>query len=204
MRKEKFYDEDYYIRLIQSALIPRGKSEKVNGCSIKKSILAKVEKLREQYGVEVEDLFSVISRHFLEKGIFHKIDQNKATPTTFILHYVLNQLRNIERSCSRGSFENHIKSRDAMSNVTCDLEVLEDKICPEIWAEPVDPESLVLLKELIDQRLLELGAQDLSLLTGQITVEDYCKLTGSTRRSAFRRLSTMRLRVRDLLVAESC
>ena len=203
MRKEKIYDEDYCIRLIQSALTPRGKSEKVNACSIKRSILAKVEKLQEQYGVGVEDLFSEISRHFWDKGIFLKIDQNKAAPTTFILHYVLNQLRNIERSCSRGSFENHRNRRDAMSNVTCDLEVLEDKICPEIWAEPVDPESILVLKELIDQLLSELGAQDLSLLTGQITVEDYCQLTGSTRRSAFKRLAAMRLRARDLLVAES-
>ncbi len=86
MRKEKAYNEDYCIRLIQSALIPRGKSEKVNGCSIKKSNLAKVAKLQEQYGVELDDLFSEISRHFLEKRIFLKIDPNKATPTTFILH----------------------------------------------------------------------------------------------------------------------
>jgi hypothetical protein len=203
MRKEKHYDQDYCIRLIQSALLPRGKNPEINTCSIKLLILAKIEYLQKQYGLDTEDLFSEISRHFLEKKVIHKINPKKAGPTTFILHYVFNQLRNIERSCSHGNFENHRNTRDAMSNVTCDLEVLEDKICPGIWADPVDPESILLLKELVDQLLSELGAQDLSLLTGQISVEDYCQSTGSTRRSAFRRLASMRLRARDLLVADS-
>lgn len=163
----------------------------------------KLQSIQEQYGMTCEDIYSEISFHFVRKRVISKINRDKGCPTTFILHYVFNQLRNIERSCSRGSFENHPKRRDAMSNVTCDLEVLEEKRCPGIWADPVDPETILLLKELVDQLLSELGAQDLSLLTGQISVEDYCQSTGSTRRSAFRKLASMRLRARDLLGADS-
>ena len=203
MRKVINYDENYCIRLIQSALLPNGKNGEINNSSIKKHILEKLQSIQEQYGMTCEDICSEICFHFMQKNVITKINSDKGCPTTFILHYVFNQLRNIERSCSRGNFENPRKKRDAMSKVTCDLEVMEDKIGPKIWAEPVDPESILLFKELIDQLLSELGAQELSLLIGQISMEEYCHSTGSSRRSAFRRLACMRLRVRELLVTGS-
>ena len=205
MRKEKHYDEEYCIRLIQSALLPRRKNEKINGCKVKRQIIAKVETLQEQYGVELEDLFSEISRHFLEKGIYHKIDCEKAGPTTFILHYVLNQLRNIEKSCVRGTFEKAQKNCDAMDLVAFHLEdVQEDRIWIKELADYNDPESLLIAKEAEAALLAELTAHERSLLMGDITVQEYCKLTGYSSRTAYRRLASMRHSVEKLFVADCC
>ena len=53
---------------------------------------------------------------------------------TFILHYVFNQLRNIERSCARGTFKKMHKNCDAKDNIAFRLEDLNDdgKWIPEL------------------------------------------------------------------------
>ena len=45
---------------------------------------------------------------------------------TFILHYVFKQLRNIERSCARGTFKKMHKNWDAMDNIAFRLEDIND------------------------------------------------------------------------------
>jgi hypothetical protein len=87
MRKEKHYDQEYCVGLIRSALLPRGKNPEINACSLKLLILAKVEYLQEQYGLDTEDLFSEISRHFLEKKIIHKINPKNRNSNRKLTHF---------------------------------------------------------------------------------------------------------------------
>ncbi len=204
MRKEKYDDQEYCIRLIQSALLPRGKNPGINACSIKLRIRAKVEYIQEQYGLDIEDLFSEISRHFLEKKIIHKINPEKASPTTFILHYVFNQLRNIERSCTRGTFEKAHKNCDAMDLVAFHLdEVAEDRAWFKELADYNDPESLLIAKETEAELLDGLSVHDRALFMEEITMQEYCNLTGASMSTGYRKLADLRLVVDQHLKVNS-
>jgi len=125
MRKVKYYDENYCIGLIKAALSPNGKNDAVNKCALKDHILKRVAKIKDQYCVAHEDLLSEICFNFLRKSVIRKIDNQKGSPATFILHYVFNELRNIERSCARGTFDKAHKHCDAMDKVAFHLEDLD-------------------------------------------------------------------------------
>lgn len=58
-------------------------------------------------------------RHWCDRYLpkIRKIDNRKGSPATIILHYVFNELRNIERSCARGTFDKAHKNCDAMDRV---------------------------------------------------------------------------------------
>jgi hypothetical protein len=126
MRKVKYYDENYCIGLIKAALSPNGKNDALNKCALKGHILKRVEKLKEEYGLTHEDLLSEICFNFLRKSVIRKIDNQKGSPATFILHYVFNELRNIERSCARGTFDKAHKNCDAMDKVAFHFEDLDN------------------------------------------------------------------------------
>jgi hypothetical protein len=203
MRKVIYYDENYCINLIKSALSPNGKNDGINKCAIKKHILTKLEQIKEIYGVSHEDIYSEICFSFLRKSVITKINNKKGCPATFILHYVFNQLRNIERSCARGTFEKKHKNCDAMYNIAFRLEDLNDdaKWIPEL-TDYEDPESLLIAKETIDQLQDLLGEAELSVLLGDLTMDEYCKITGISRRSFFRRLSRSKRVFEELLCSD--
>jgi len=201
MRKVKYYDEDYCIRLIQSALSPNGKNGEINKSAIKSHILERLESIKEKYGVTHEDLLSEICFHFLSKSIIEKINNQKGCPTTFILHYVFNQLRNIERSFARGTFDKMDKKDDAMDMVAFNLEDLDNDggWIPEL-ADPKDPEVLLMAKQTLAELQDLVGAAELSMLLGEISIEDYCKLSGISRRTGYRRLARSRLLLEEHVV----
>ena len=200
MRKVIFYDENYCISLIKSALSPNGKNDGINKCAIKKHILAKLEQIKEIYGVAHEDIYSDICFNFLRKSVITKINNKKGCPATFILHYVFNQLRNIERSCARGTFEKMHKNCDAMDNIAFRLEDLNDdgKWIPEL-TDYQDPESLLIAKETIDQLQGLLGEAELSVLLGDLPIDEYSKITSISKRSFYKRLSRSKRLFEELL-----
>ena len=168
MRKVKYYDENYCIGLIKSALSPNGKNDAVNKCVLKDHILKRVEKLKNQYSVTHEDLLSEICFNFLRKSVIRKIDNQKGSPATFILHYVFNELRNIQRSCARGTFDKAHKNCDAMDRVAFHFEDLDadGNWIPEL-TDYSDPETLLIARQTLAQLRDVLGEHELSALLGQ-------------------------------------
>ena len=148
MRKVIYYDEDYCIGLIKAALSPNGKNGDINKSAIKKHILSKLQCIKDRYGVTHEDIYSEICFNFLRKSVITKINNDKGSPCTFILHYVFNKLRNIERSCARGTFDKMHANCDAMDNLAFRLEDLDNdgNWIPEL-TEYDDPESLLIARE---------------------------------------------------------
>ena len=200
MRKVKYYDENYCIGLIKAALSPNGKNDALNKCAIKEHILKRIEKIKDQYGVTQEDLLSEICFNFLRKSVIRKIDSQKGSPATFILHFVFNELRNIERSCARGTFDKAYKNCDAMDRVAFHFEDLDadGNWIPEL-TDYENPEALLIAQETLEQLRDLLGEQELSVLLGQISMEQYSKITGLSRRGFYRRLSQSRPVVEALL-----
>jgi len=204
MRKAIYYDETYCINLIKPALSPNGKNDGINKCAIKKHILAKVEHIKEIYGVSHEDIYSEICFDFLRKSVIRKINNKKNCPATFILHYAFNQLRKIERSCARGTFEKMHKNCDAMDDIAFRLEDLNDdgNWIPELTNFD-DPESLLIARQTRQQMQDLIGESELSVLLGHISMDEYCKITGISKRSSYRRLSHSRSIVEELLGSDS-
>ena len=204
MRKAIYYDENYCINLIKSALSPNGKNDGINKCAIKKHILAKLEHIKEIYGVSHQDIYSEICFNFLCKSVITKIKNKKGCPATFILHYVFNQLRNIERSCARGTFEKMHKNCDAMDNIAFRFEDLNDdgKWIPEL-TDYDNPESLLIAQQTLHQLQDLLGEAELSVLLGDLTMDEYCSITGISRRSFFRKLSRSKQLFEELLGSDS-
>jgi hypothetical protein len=202
MRKVKYYDENYCIGLIKAAVSPNGKNDAVNKCALKDHILKRVEKLKNQYGVTRENLLSEICFNFLRKSVIRKIDNQKGSPATFILHYVFNELRNIERSYARGTFDKAHKNCDAMDKVALHFEDPDDdgKSIPEL-TDYQDSEGLLIAQETLAQLRDLLGEHELSVLLGQSLMEQYSEITGLSRRSFYRRLSHARPVVEELLGA---
>ena len=200
MRKIKYYDENYCIGLIKAALSPNGTNDAVNKCALKDHILKRVEKIKDQYGVTHEDLLSEICFNFLRKSVIRKIDNRKGSPATFMLHYVFNELRNIERSCARGTFDKAHKNCHAMDKVTFHFEDLDNdgNWIPEL-TDYENPEAFLIAQETLAQLRDLLGEHELSVLLGQTSMEQYSQLTGLSRRGFYRRLSHARPVVEALL-----
>jgi hypothetical protein len=200
MKKVKYYDENYCINLIKSALSPNGKNDALNKCAIKEHILKRVERIKDQYGVGHEDLLSEICFNFLRKSVIRKINSQKGCPATFILHYVFNELRNIERSCASGTFEKTQKNCDAMDKVAFHFEDLENdgNWIPEL-TDYEDPESLLIAKQTLDRLQDLVGEGELSVLLGHISMDEYSKITWLSRRSFYNRLSHNRPMAEALL-----
>ncbi|MBN2033246.1 MAG: hypothetical protein JW836_08215, partial [Deltaproteobacteria bacterium] len=110
------------------------------------------------------------------------IDNQKGSPATFILHYVFNELRNIERSCARGTFDKAYKNCDAMDKVAFHLEDLDadGNWIPEL-TDYSDPEALLIAQETLEQLGDLVGERELSVLLGQTSMEQYSQLTGLSR-----------------------
>ena len=103
-------------------------------------------------------------------------------------------------SCARGTFEKMHKNCDAMDNIAFRLEDLNDdgKWIPEL-TDYDDPESLLIAQQTLHQLQDLLGEAELSVLLGDLTMGDYCSITGISRRSFFRRLSRSKQLFEELL-----
>ena len=200
MRKVIYYDENYCIGLIKAALSPNGKNDALNKCALKGHILKRVEKLKEDYNLTQKDLLSEICFNFLRKSVIRKIDNQKGSPATFLLHYVFNELRNIERSCAKGTFDKAHKNCDAMDKVAFHFEGLDNQgnWIPEL-ADYQDPEAFLVAQETLAQLRDLLGEHELSVLLGQTSMEQYTEISGLSERSFYRRLSRARPVVEALL-----
>jgi hypothetical protein len=88
----------------------------------------------------------------LRKSVIRKIDNQKGSPATFILHYVLNELRNIERSCARGTFDKAHKNYDAMDKVAFHFEDLDNdgNWIPEL-TDYENPDAFLIAQETLAQ-----------------------------------------------------
>jgi DNA-directed RNA polymerase specialized sigma24 family protein len=190
MRKAIYYDETYCINLIKSALSPNGNNDGINKCAIKKHVLERLEIIKDRYGVAHEDIYSAICFDFLRKSVITKINNDKGSPATFILHYVFNQLRNIERSCARGTFEKTHKNCDAMDNIAFRLESLNDDgdWIPEL-TDFNDPEKILIAKETFRQLQRTIGESELALLLKEMSVEEYAKFSGISIRAVYKRIN---------------
>jgi hypothetical protein len=190
MKKVIHYDEDYCCKLIKSALSANDSNEEINRSSIKKHILSKVEYIKERYSVDHEDIYSEICFDFIRKSVITKIRSEKGCPTTFILHYVFNQLRDIEKSCARGTYGKMHRNCDAMDRIAFHLEDLQDEgeWIPELWDHD-DPESLLIAKETLQRLITIIGEREVAVLFGELSMEEYLSITGISERSFFYRIS---------------
>ena len=144
------YGDEYCIGLIQAALGKSNKNGDIEKSKIKRLTIERVDRLKEVYGLEHSEIFSDISFHFLSKSKIMDIDDDKGSPTTFILQYVFNQLRNMERKCQRGTY--YGKETDAMSEIdptVFDLFENESVIDKKVnGVDNDDPESLLIRDEM--------------------------------------------------------
>lgn len=204
MRTVKYYDETYCLSLIKSALSPNGRNDAINKCVIKKHILNRLENIKDQYGVTHEGVSSEICFNFLRKSVITKINNQKGCPATFLLHYVFNQLRNIEKSCARGTFEKTHKNCDAMDKVAFHFEDLDNNgnWIPEL-TDHEDPESLLIAKQTLDRLQDLVGEAELSVMLGHLSIEEYCKLNGVSMRTSYRKLAHCRAVLEELISADS-
>lgn len=118
-----YIDDEHCMNLIKSALGHSfNSSKRVERSTIKALIYSKLYVLKEDYSLTHEEIFSEVSFNFLRKSIlYRKFDSDRGGITTFILHYVLNQLRDIEKKCIRGTFRLDNKKPDAMKLVVEDM-----------------------------------------------------------------------------------
>ena len=91
-----------------------------------------------------------------------------------------------------------------MNNIAFHLEDLDGggNWIPEL-ADYNDPESLLIAKETVDQLQSSLGELELSVLVGDLTMDEYCEITGISRRSFYRRLSRSKQLFEELLGSDS-
>jgi hypothetical protein len=106
---------------------------------------------------------------------------------------VFNELRNIERSCARGTFDKAHKNCDAMDRVAFHFEDLDadGNWIPEL-TDYENPEDFLIARQTLERLQDLLGEQELSVLLGQISMEQYSEITGLSRRAFYRRLSHSR------------
>jgi len=145
------YDNAYCVGLIKACFKSTGKNILINKSKIKKLILQKVEKIEDNYGLDREDQCSDIIFNFLSKSKIMKIDNDKGSPTTFILQYVFNQLRNIEAKLRRNTY--YCKEEDIMNKINNVAGIIDNESIIEIMMEGVDfnnPESLMMQKEMVE------------------------------------------------------
>ena len=151
-----YYDDEYCCNLIKAALTDTDKKYKIKVSKIKKLIMIKVRGLKDDYGLHHSEIYSDITFNFLAKSKIIKIDTEKGTPTTFILQYVFNQLRNIERKCQRGTYhENSSRKEDVMKLMDEGIYSLfdEDSSFMDMILDGMnydDPETLLLRKEVLN------------------------------------------------------
>jgi hypothetical protein len=91
-----------------------------------------------------------------------------------------------------------------MDNIAFRLEDLSDdgKWIPEL-TDYDDPERLLIALQILHQLQDLLGEAELSVLLGDLTMDEYCKITGISRRSFFRKLSRSRSIFEELLGSDS-
>jgi len=91
-----------------------------------------------------------------------------------------------------------------MDNIAFRLEDLSDdgKWIPEL-TDYDDPERLLIAQQTLHQLQDLLGEAELSVLLGDLTMDEYCKITGISRRSFFRKLSRSRSIFEELLGSDS-
>jgi DNA-directed RNA polymerase specialized sigma24 family protein len=96
------------------------------------------------------------------------------------------------------------KNCDAIDNVAFRLEDLNDggKWIPEL-TDYDDPESLLIAQQTLHQLQDLLGEAELSVLLGDLTMDEYCKITGISRRSFYKRLSRSKQLFEELLGSDS-
>ena len=73
---------------------------------------------------------------------------------------------------------------------------------PEL-TDPNDPESLLIARQTLHQLQDLLGEAELAVLLGDLSMDEYCKITGISRRSSYRRLLRSRSIVEELLGSDS-
>jgi DNA-directed RNA polymerase specialized sigma24 family protein len=96
------------------------------------------------------------------------------------------------------------KNCDAIDNIAFHLEDLNDdgKWIPEL-TDYDDPESLLIAQQTSHQLQDLLGEAELSVLLGDLTMDEYCKITGISRRSFYKRLSCSKQLFEELLGSDS-
>ena len=140
------YDDEYCCNLIKVALTDTDKNINIKTSKIKRLIISKVETLKEGYGLHYQEIYSDITFNFLAKSKIIKIDNEKGSPTTFILQYVFNQLRNIEKKCQRGTFfHNNTRKADAMKLIDEGMDMLLEGMDYD------DPETIMIRRETVEQ-----------------------------------------------------
>ena len=140
-------DDTYALGLIKAALGNSNSNSSIERSNIKRHIINKVKKLKDYYGLAHSEIFSEISFNFIRRSIlYRKFDFDKGSITTFILHYVFNELRNIEDKCRRGTFMKENQNHDAMDII---IEDIFDYILEDIkeGVEFDNPENILLAKE---------------------------------------------------------
>jgi len=91
-----------------------------------------------------------------------------------------------------------------MDNIAFRLEDLNDdgKWIPEL-TDYDDPEGLLIAQQTLHQLQDLLGEAELSVLLGDLTMDEYCEITGISRRSFFRMLSRSKQLFEELLGSDS-
>jgi len=91
-----------------------------------------------------------------------------------------------------------------MDNIAFHLEDLTDagNWIPEL-TDNDDPEGLLIAQQTLHQLQDLLGEAELSVLLGDLTMDEYCSITGISRRSFYKRLSRSKHLFAELLGSDS-
>jgi len=158
---EEILLESYFC--FKSALSEKGKFK------INLKTKEKVQYLKENYELEIDDLLHSLFLHYVKRKAYKKYDVKKGALSTFIAHYVDNYMNNLIRKFD--TLRENVPvyydlTRNSLSNQNKFAMSFEEWIGVQGVAEFNTPESLLLAKELLELLIDHFGKYNSSVLLG--------------------------------------
>ncbi len=139
--------------------------------NIMKSIQRKVRILQNRHDQDAEDIIDYLFIGYQERGHYRKYSPRKGALTTFMVHYVNNNLKNMLRIFDgrmKKAQQVHVQNNE-VDRYTAD-EVLSYASRNSIF-EPNNPEDYVLLKEVYEIMGQYFDEDDVEVLSGCVSMK---------------------------------
>lgn len=143
-----------------------------------KSIQRKVRILQNRHGQDAEDIIDYLFSGYQERGHYRKYSPRKGALTTFLAHYVNNNLKNMLRI-----FDRRMKTEQRVPLQTDEVdrftarEILSYAARRNIY-EPRTPEDYVLMKEVYEIIGQYFDEDDVEVLSGCVSMKEQAHRKG--------------------------
>ncbi len=183
-------------------------------------IKQKIDYLYEVYGVSKDEILWDLLYYFITYNHQDKYDETKGEPTTFIPHYVNNNLNNLGRRYKRIGMVGEFRRYKDLSSPELRMDVsliglsrshddgeekfdfntfLEFNVLTASFYLSDDPEQILIAKETLALAIKVIGLEEVQVLIGQVDFQDRIDELGISRATYYRRLDVRKQVFRDLL-----